>query len=191
MQISKKLLSIVFLVPLLVQPVYAQDTATVDIPVTVEGTDNAKVTISSDDEEAMKALQGDTTISITSKSGGSFKVTYDEPVDYKYIITQIEGNPSNGTGNKITYDKSVYIAHVFVKAEDDGTLSPVVIAWPDGSSSKSESVAFKNVVETKKSYLNTGEGRDILVDLLMLLSGAGVAIFLIFTGKKHEPEQES
>lgn len=187
MRISKLFLAVPLAVPLLVSPVYANEPATVDIPVTVEGTDTAKVVISSDNEEAMNAIQGETELVINKE--GSFKVLYDEPVDYKYTIKQIDGASANNKGEKIIYDTSIYTAHVFVKAEDDGTLSPIVIAYPDGSTSKSETVGFKNKIEEKKkSSVNTGEGRDLMVDVLLLLSGIACMGFLLISksyGKKR------
>ena len=147
-----KKIKMLILLPVLlsaaVLPVHAE-TSTVQIPVTVEGTEKATVTIASEDKEAIKAVKGDKTITIDK--AGTFTIEYDEPADFKYTLTQTAGKEKNSKGEKITYDTAEYIAHVFIEAKDDGSLDPHVIVWKESQDSKSVSVGFKNTVEKKNS----------------------------------------
>ena len=147
-----KKIKMLILLPVLlsaaVLPVHAE-TSTVQIPVTVEGTEKATVTIASEDKEAIKAVKGDKTITIDK--AGAFTIEYDEPADFKYTLTQTAGKEKNSKGEKITYDSAEYIAHVFIETKDDGSLDPHVIVWKESQDSKLASVGFKNTVEKKNS----------------------------------------
>lgn len=124
------------------------ETCTVQIPITVEGTEKALVKINSEDKKALEAVEGEKTITIDKT--GSFTISYNEPADFKYTITQTVGETTT-KGEKINYDTAAYTAHVFIEAKDDGSLDPHVIVWKESQDSKSASVGFKNTVEKKKS----------------------------------------
>lgn len=176
-----KKIKMLILLPVLlsaaVLPVHAE-TSTVQIPVTVEGTEKATVTIASEDKEAIKAVKGDKTITIDK--AGAFTIEYDEPADFKYTLTQTAGKEKNSKGEKITYDSAEYIAHVFIEAKDDGSLDPHVIVWKESQDSKSASVGFKNTVEKKKSGgANTSDETNIGYEVAALVTALCFGLLLI------------
>ena len=173
---------LLFVLPLAVSalmttPVHAEN-STVQIPVTVEGTERATVTIASEDKEAIEAVKGDKTITIDK--AGAFTIEYDEPADFKYTLTQTAGEEKNSKGEKITYDSAEYIAHVFIEAKDDGSLDPHVIVWKESQDSKSVSVGFKNTVEKKNSGgADTSDESNIGYEVAALVTALCFGILLI------------
>lgn len=173
---------LLFVMPLAVSAlmtthVYAEE-SNVQIPVTVEGTEKATVTIASEDKEAIKAVKGDKTITIDK--AGAFTIEYNEPADFKYILTQTAGKEKNSKGEKITYDSAEYIAHVFIEAKDDGSLDPHVIVWKESQDSKSASVGFKNTVEKKKSDgADTSDETNIGYEVAALVTALCFGLLLI------------
>lgn len=180
-----KKIKMLILLPVLlsaaVLPVHAEtsaETSTVQIPVTVEGTEKATVTIASEDKEAIKAVKGDKTITIDK--AGAFTIEYDEPADFKYTLTQTAGKEKNSKGEKITYDSAEYIAHVFIEAKDDGSLDPHVIVWKESQDSKSVSVGFKNTVEKKNSGgADTSDETNIGYEVAALVTALCFGLLLI------------
>lgn len=172
-----KLLILPVLLSAAVLPVHAES-STVQIPVTVEGTERATVTIASEDKEALEAVKGDKTITIDK--AGAFTIEYDEPADFKYTLTQTAGEEKNSKGEKITYDSAEYIAHVFIEAKDDGSLDPHVIVWKESQDSKSSSVGFKNTVEKKNSGgADTSDESNIGYEIAALVTALCFGILLI------------
>lgn len=140
----KKLLTVVASTLIMTPLAVNAEGTTAEIPVSVEGTETAKVTISSDDAEAMSAIVGDTTLEVKEDTDYAFQISYDEPVSYTYTLTQVAGDEEG-----VAYDSNVYTAHVFVEAEEDGTLVPHVVVWKTDATSKSDGVHFTNVKENK------------------------------------------
>ena len=176
---TKFLFVLSVLAAVMATPVHAEK-RTVQIPVTVEGTDRATVTIASDDQEAMDAVVGDK--SVTVGKSGVFTVSYDEPADFVYTITQTPGEEKTSKGEKITYDTSAYTAHVFVEAKEDGSLDPHVIVWKTAADSKSASVNFKNTIEIKNGKgAQTSDESSIGYQAAALAAalGAGAIVFAI------------
>lgn len=176
-----KKIKMLILLPVLlsaaVLPVHAE-TSTVQIPVTVEGTECATVTIDSDNKDALSSVKGDKTITIDKT--GAFTIEYDEPADFKYTLTQTAGEKNNSKGEKITYDSAEYIAHVFIEAKDDGSLDPHVIVWKESQDSKSASVGFKNTVEKKKSGgADTSDETNIGYEVAALVTALCFGLLLI------------
>lgn len=172
-----KMLILPVLLSAAVLPVHAE-TSTVQIPVTVEGTERATVTIASEDKEALEAVKGDKTITIDK--AGAFTIEYDEPADFKYTLTQTAGEEKNSKGEKITYDSAEYIAHVFIEAKDDGSLDPHVIVWKESQDSKSASVGFKNTVEKKNSDgADTSDESNIGYEAAALVTALCFGLLLI------------
>lgn len=173
---------LLFVMPLAVSAlmtthVYAEE-SNVQIPVTVEGTERATVTIASEDKEALEAVKGDKTITINK--AGAFTIEYDEPADFKYTLTQTAGEEKNSKGEKITYDSAEYIAHVFIEAKDDGSLDPHVIVWKESQDSKSASVGFKNTVEKKNSGgADTSDESNIGYEVAALVTALCFGLLLI------------
>ena len=173
---------LLFVMPLAVSalmatPVYAEE-SNVQIPITVEGTERATVTIDSDNKDALSAVKGDTTITVDKN--GAFTISYDEPADFKYTITQTAGDAKNAKGEKINYDTAAYTAHVFIEAKDDGSLEPHVIVWQTSQDSKSASVNFKNTVEKKKSTgADTSDNSNIVYECAALAGAVFLGIVVI------------
>ena len=190
-----KKIKMLILLPVLlsaaVLPVHAE-TSTVQIPVTVEGTEKATVTIASEDKEAIKAVKGDKTITIDK--AGTFTIEYDEPADFKYTLTQTAGKEKNSKGEKIIYDTAEYIAHVFIEAKDDGSLDPHVIVWKESQDSKSVSAGFKNTVEKKNSGgADTSDESNIGYDVAALVTALCFGLLLIafrYRGKYTKYDSE-
>lgn len=85
--------------------------------------------------------------SVTVVGGGTgvFRIPCDFPGAYRYKIWQEAGNVSG-----VIYDKTVYIADVFVEQKDDKSFVSYVTLSKEGSASKSESAVFVNSKETEK-----------------------------------------
>ena len=173
---------LLFVMPLAVSAlmtthVYAEE-SNVQIPITVEGTERATVTIDSDNKDALSAVKGDTTITVDKN--GAFTISYDEPADFKYTITQTAGDAKNAKGEKINYDTAAYTAHVFIEAKDDGSLEPHVIVWQTSQDSKSASVNFKNTVEKKNSNgADTSDNSNIVYEGVALAGAVFLGIVVI------------
>ena len=136
------------------------------------------MTITSEDKEALEAVKGDKTITIDK--AGAFTIEYDEPADFKYTLTQTAGEEKNSKGEKITYDSTEYIAHVFIEAKDDGSLDPHVIVWKESQDSKSAAAGFKNTVEKKNSGgADTSDESNIGYDVAALVTALCFGILLI------------
>lgn len=142
----KKLLTVVASTLIITPLAVNAEGTTTEIPVSVEGTETAKVTISSDNAEAMSAIVGDTTLEVKEGTDYAFQISYDEPVSYTYTLTQVAGDEAD-----VTYDSNAYTAHVFVEAEEDGTLVSHVVVWKTDETSKSDGVHFTNVKESKET----------------------------------------
>lgn len=99
--------------------------------------------------------------SVTVAGGGAgvFRIPCDFPGSYRYRIWQEAGNTSG-----VIYDKTVYIADVFVEQKDDKSFVSYVTLSKEGSASKSESAVFVNSKETeppeKKKNKPGTEGRE-------------------------------
>lgn len=179
---NAKLLSALIALPLVIQPVYAEEVKSAEIPVSVEGTDTAKVTISSDSAEAMSAVVGETTIDVKEGENCAFQVNYDEPVSYTYTLTQVAGSESD-----VTYDTNEYQAHVFVEAEESGELVPHVVVWKVDDTAKSDGVHFTNVKKSEATPTpdatatpeakKSDKSADTSDNSNTLVYGAGVAVF--------------
>lgn len=173
---------LLFVMPLAVSalmttPVHAEN-STVQIPVTVEGTDRATVTIASENEKAMNAVLGDKTVTIGKN--GAFTISYNEPADFEYTVTQTAGDEKNAKGEKIIYDTTEYIAHVFIEAKEDGSLDPHVIVWKEANDSKSASVNFKNTVEIKNTAgADTSDKASVGYQVAALVTAVGLGLMLI------------
>lgn len=178
----KKLLAVMASAVMFVPLTANAEELTATIPVTVEGTDSAKVTISSDDENAMDAIVGETTIDVTDST--AFQIKYDEPVSYTYTLTQVAGDDA-----EVTYDANEYTAHVFVEAEEDGTLTPHVVVWKTESADKSDGVHFTNVKKVKEpeatatpepqKSADTSDNSNTLKYIAGIGLGAGLLIVLL------------
>lgn len=167
---------LLFVLPLAVSalmttPVHAEN-STVQIPVTVEGTDKATVTIASENEKAMNAVLGDKTVTIGKN--GAFTISYNEPADFEYTVTQTAGDEKNAKGEKIIYDTTEYIAHVFIEAKEDGSLDPHVIVWKEANDSKSASVNFKNTTGA-----DTSDKASVGYQVAALVTAVGLGLMLI------------
>lgn len=185
---TKFLFVLPVLAAVMATPVHAEK-RTVQIPVTVEGTDKATVTIASDDQEAMDAVVGDK--SVTVDKNGAFTVSYDEPADFVYTITQTPGEEKTSKGEKITYDTAAYTAHVFVEAKEDGSLDPHVIVWKTAADSKSASVNFKNTIEIKNGKgAQTSDESNIGYQAAVLATAIGVGAIVLAIRKRGSSKKE-
>ena len=79
-------------------------------------------------------------INLTGQKEDAFSIRYDKVGTYKYKIIQEEGSNPN-----IKYDKTVYNADVYV-IEEDGKMFAEPIVYKNGSSEKSDSCIFENIV---------------------------------------------
>ena len=83
-------------------------------------------------------------VTVTGGGTGVFRIPCDFPGSYRYKIWQEAGNVSG-----VIYDKTVYIADVFVEQKDDKSFVSYVTLSKEGSASKSESAVFINSKETE------------------------------------------
>lgn len=164
--------------------IHAEET-TASIPVTVEGTESAKVTISSDSEAAMSALVGETTVDVDGET--AFEIKYDGPVSYTYTITQVAGDDDS-----VAYDSNEYQAHVFVESEEDGSLVPYVVTWKTDETGKTDGVKFTNTKEvtptatpaSNKGSADTSDNSNIMEYLAGMGIGALAVILLLLIRKQ-------
>ena len=78
-------------------------------------------------------------ITLSGDEQGSFNIPYELPGTYRYRIFQEAGSAPG-----VKYDKTVYIADVFVEQKEDKSFASYITLSKEGSASKAEAVIFTN-----------------------------------------------
>lgn len=139
----KKILPLIALsICLISTPVHASEkTINAIIPVSC--------TAKNSDDEFKVSMHGDSEYQaspeiLNLKDGETedFSVSFDTPGTYKYTVIQESGN-----NTKMTYDKTIYNADVYVTEDDQGVLSAETIVYKNGSNNKLSECSFTNTVE--------------------------------------------
>ena len=150
-------------------PAYAAQETDARLVVTVK---NAPGTVKI---EALDGAPEPVTAELTLQGDGSFLMSFTEPGDYDYKITQIPG-----TKKGVTYDSTVYHLRVSVISDDEGKLSTQMTLSTEGSAHKPAACVFTNELPTpspspKPTRPKTGdESQPWLYASLFLLSAAGL-----------------
>lgn len=172
-----RVIASVFMMCMCFQPIDAQSIKAI-IPVKVTGTDKVTIEITSDDDQAIKALPK-TQYEIVGE--GNIEIDYSEPVDYTYTIKQVSKNDTN-----VTYDETLYDVNVFVENEDGNLISHVVV-WKQGDTQKKEAVEYTNVVNENKSNkpTDTSDSNNLTRSLLLIFFPLLIVAILVFKVKKR------
>lgn len=127
----------------------AYDAIKAVIPVScMKVTDGAAHTyeIDIEQESSDSPKPNESSIRVEQSGKGGFTIDITEPGTYRYRISEKTGNDPD-----INYDKSVYIATVFVQNGDGGKLVYSLTVAEMGKTNKPDSVAFKNTQKTDES----------------------------------------
>ncbi|MCH5191430.1 MAG: hypothetical protein J1F23_04630 [Oscillospiraceae bacterium] len=186
---SKKLITAILLLFLLAIPiqVFAAEATTVEIPFTVKNAPGTVVI-----EAVDNAPLPEQTV-FEGVSSGKFEISFAGVGNYNYKIYQ-----KSGTEQNVTYDSTVYTAHISVFVNEYSELYSVVSVYIDDSSQKTDDLAFENTsIELSEpsepgephtpdspNTPNTGDNSHLgLWIILMLISLLGSTEFL-FLWKK-------
>ena len=183
---SKKIVTVILMLLLLAMqlPVFAAESAVVEIPFTVENTAGT-VVIETDGDLPLPSP-----CEFTDVTEGKFSFSLEEPGDYAYRIYQKPGNESG-----VTYDETVYEVLVSVFVDEKEDLYAVVTLRIAGDSRKPEKVAFANILPEPEAPKDpkdpnkptTGDsGMPFLWGMLGTVSLAGALILLPVAFKKRE-----
>lgn len=131
---------------------------------------------------------------------GVFKFEFSEPDTYYYKIYQKAGDEED-----VTYDETVYNVIVFITAEEDGSLTPIVTIGVDGDGHKPEEIEFTNVRDEvppeegtpgspgqKPGDVQTGDNSRIdLWVMIAIISFALLVIICVITFFEYEKKKRT
>ena len=174
-----KLISVAILIGgLQIIPICASGDSTIAIiPIEIEGATDTTVVATSDDKLAMSAVK-DTVIKCDTEGTKEVVVTADEPEEYEYTLKQTFGTKEN-----VKYDQSEYKAKVFFETMDDGNLESHVVVWKTGETTKSDSVKYYNLSDSKESSNSATEGTNLYPSICALVCGC---LLIFYAHKKHK-----
>lgn len=136
MKKTLKIFSILIVFILFITPTYANEKASVKLPVRCSNGADEKLSYVLEDKESGKVEQQ---IELSKGETGYFELSYDTPGNFYYTIKQISGKNSN-----VTYDKTIYDIKVFVAWDKNGNLYGEPIIFIDGKDSKYVECEFEN-----------------------------------------------
>jgi pilin isopeptide linkage protein len=131
----------------------AYDTIKAVIPVScLNVTDGAAHTyeIHIEQENPGSPMPSESSLKIEQSGKGGFTIDITEPGTYRYRIFEKAGNDP-----RINYDKSVYIATVFVQNGEGGRLAYSLSVAQQGRTNKPDRVAFSNEQNNEQSKQTT------------------------------------
>lgn len=145
-------------------------------------------------------------IEVEDNKSGSFKISFNEPGEYEYIIYQ-----KTGTNDCVEYDEKVYHATIMVM-DNNGKLDTVLSIKIEGVNTKPEKVQFVNIEKEETADESTEEtteettqkgsgeddtyannpttGDDFPLEIMIMLSSAALIFALIYVKIKLDQSEK-
>ena len=169
-----------------VMPVFADKSVTALIPVSCSAANTTETFIYNISAETTEYQQLDvTTLKLTDKQDGNFKVTYTLPGKYHYTVKQ-----DKGTDKDTTYDETVYNVDVYVTENDAGEMAAKVVAYVKGNDDKTDKLSFQNkktappAATTYRPSVQTGDTYALIGFCVLLLAALCAAVFGLLKMKR-------